>query len=98
MAKRQISSAASNSRVTGSVRPGGVGVPGQECPPPKTVQAATRVPAELLGAEADLGTVEPGRYADLIAVGGDPLRDISELLKVTFVMKGGVVYKRAEAE
>jgi imidazolonepropionase-like amidohydrolase len=66
--------------------------------PMAALQAATRVPAELLGAEADLGTVEPGRYADLIAVGGDPLRDISELLRVSFVMKGGVVYKGTGAE
>jgi len=66
--------------------------------PMAALQAATRVPAELLGAEADLGTVEPGRFADLIAVGGDPLQDIGEMERVTFVMKGGVVYKGAGAE
>jgi len=66
--------------------------------PMRALQAATRVPAELLGAEADLGTVEPGRYADLIAVGGDPLQDIGEMERVTFVMKGGVVYKGTGAE
>jgi imidazolonepropionase-like amidohydrolase len=40
-----------------------------------------------------VGSVESGRFADLIAVAGDPLADISELTKVRFVMKGGVVYK-----
>jgi imidazolonepropionase-like amidohydrolase len=61
--------------------------------PMAAIQAATRVAAELLGAESDLGTVEPGRYADLVAVAGDPLRDVAELERVTFVMKGGVIYK-----
>jgi imidazolonepropionase-like amidohydrolase len=42
---------------------------------------------------SDVGAVAPGRYADLIAVAGDPLRDIRELMKVTFVMKGGEVVK-----
>ena len=37
--------------------------------------------------------IAPGKLADVIAVGGDPLRDISELERVTWVMKGGVVYK-----
>ena len=40
-----------------------------------------------------VGTLTPGRYADLVAVEGDPLKDITELERVTFVMKGGVVYK-----
>jgi len=40
-----------------------------------------------------VGTLQPGRYADLIAVAKDPLADISELERVQFVMKGGVVYK-----
>jgi len=42
-----------------------------------------------------LGSIEPGRYADLIAVAGDPLKDVSELLHVRFVMKGGVVVMHA---
>jgi imidazolonepropionase-like amidohydrolase len=57
--------------------------------PLQAIASATRVGAELLGREADLGTVEPGRYADIIAVAGDPLADIAELEKVRFVMKGG---------
>ncbi len=43
---------------------------------------------------SDLGTVEPGKLADLVATPGDPLADISAVLKVEFVMREGVVYKR----
>jgi len=55
----------------------------------QAIESATRVGAELLGREADIGTVEAGRYADIIAVSGDPLKDIAELERVQFVMKGG---------
>ncbi|MGD8680957.1 MAG: amidohydrolase family protein, partial [Lysobacterales bacterium] len=55
--------------------------------------AATVNSAELLGWQDRVGRIEPGYYADLIAVDGDPLEDISELENVDFVMKGGVVYK-----
>lgn len=61
--------------------------------PMQAIQSATRVAAELLGQSANLGAVAPGRYADIIAVSGDPLADISVLERVRFVMKGGVVYK-----
>jgi len=61
--------------------------------PLQAIESATRVGAELLGREADLGTVEAGRYADIIAVAGDPLRDVAELEKVRFVMKGGQTVK-----
>ncbi len=61
--------------------------------PIQAIQSATIVAAGLLQAEADLGTIEPGRYADIVAVAGDPLQDISELEKVKFVMKGGKVFK-----
>ncbi|HEV8356537.1 MAG TPA: amidohydrolase family protein [Gemmatimonadales bacterium] len=60
--------------------------------PMQAIQAATSVAAALLDAARDLGAVAPGRYADLIAVAADPLKDITELQRVGFVMKGGVVY------
>ena len=59
----------------------------------QAIQAATRVNAELLGMEQDLGTLEPGKLADLIAVAADPLEDLSELERVTFVMLGGEVVR-----
>jgi imidazolonepropionase-like amidohydrolase len=57
--------------------------------PQQAIESATRVGGELLGREADLGTVEAGRFADVIAVSGDPLQDIAELERVKFVMKAG---------
>jgi imidazolonepropionase-like amidohydrolase len=62
--------------------------------PMQAIQAATREAARLLGQEADLGTVEPGKLADLVATPGDPLADIAAVLQVEFVMREGVVYKR----
>ena len=62
--------------------------------PLQAIHSATSVAAALLGQEADLGSIEPGRYADIVAVKGDPLADITELERVSFVMKGGVVYKQ----
>jgi imidazolonepropionase-like amidohydrolase len=62
--------------------------------PMQAIQSATSVAAALLGQEANLGTVEPGRYADVVAVKGDPLADVAELERVSFVMKGGTVYKQ----
>ncbi len=62
--------------------------------PLQAIRAATVEAAELLGWSDRVGAVAAGNYADIIAVAGDPLRDISELERVTFVMKGGVVYKR----
>jgi imidazolonepropionase-like amidohydrolase len=63
--------------------------------PIQAVRSATIVSAELLRASDDLGSVEPGRFADLVAVAGDPLDDISVLEDVAFVMKGGEVVKDA---
>ena len=57
------------------------------------IKAATSVAAEHLEMGDKIGTLEAGKYADIIAVNGDPLEDIEELLDVDFVMKGGVVYK-----
>jgi imidazolonepropionase-like amidohydrolase len=61
--------------------------------PAAAILAATRNAAAALGRE-DIGAVAAGRYADIIAVQGDPLQDITVLQNVGFVMKGGVVYKR----
>src|SRR5216110_2945996 len=60
--------------------------------PMQAIQSGTSVAAALLGQEQNLGAVAPGLYADLVAVSGDPLRDITELQRVKFVMKGGAVY------
>ena len=61
--------------------------------PAAAIQAATSRPAEMLGSKGDLGVVAEGAYADIIAVGADPLKEISELEKVKFVMKDGAVFK-----
>jgi len=62
--------------------------------PADAVFAATRNAAELLGAADRIGSVQPGRFADLVATAGDPLQDPAQFEKVTFVMKGGVIYRR----
>ena len=61
--------------------------------PAQAIQSATTVAADLLDVEKDMGAIEPGKFADLIAVLGDPLADIAELERVKFVMKGGQVFK-----
>jgi imidazolonepropionase-like amidohydrolase len=61
--------------------------------PMDAIKAATSRAAEMLDARGDLGEVAAGATADLIAVAGDPLKDIGELGKVRFVMKGGAVFK-----
>ena len=61
-------------------------------PPMAAIQSATREAARLIGVDKDLGTVEAGKYADLTAVPGDLLSDISLVRHVSFVMKGGVAY------
>lgn len=63
-------------------------------PPMFALQAATVSAAQLLGHEKDLGSLTRGKLADLIAVPGNPLEDISVMKRVSFVMKEGVVYKR----
>jgi imidazolonepropionase-like amidohydrolase len=62
--------------------------------PMEAIKAATSTAADLLGWSDRVGTIAPGRFADIIAVEGDPLKDISEMERVKFVMKGGVVYKK----
>ena len=57
------------------------------------IMAATRNAADLIGDSADIGSVQAGRYADIIAVSGNPLADITELERVRFVMKDGVVLR-----
>jgi imidazolonepropionase-like amidohydrolase len=62
--------------------------------PAQAIRSATLTAAELLGMQDKVGTIEAGKFADIVAVPGDPLRDVTELEKVNFVMKGGVVYKK----
>jgi imidazolonepropionase-like amidohydrolase len=62
--------------------------------PMQAIQSATSVAAALLDQQDNIGSLEAGRYADVVAVEGDPLRDITELERVRFVMKGGEVVKR----
>ena len=61
----------------------------------EAILSATRHAADLLGAADRVGSIQKGRFADVIAVNGDPLKDIAEMQRVTFVMKGGVVHKGA---
>ncbi len=61
----------------------------------QAIQAATSSAADLLGHSKEFGSIKPGKYADIIAVDGDPLQDISTLEQVQFVMKDGKVYKSA---
>lgn len=61
--------------------------------PMHAIVGATKIAAEVMGWSDRVGTLEPGRFADLIAVSGDPLATITELERVKWVMKGGVVYK-----
>jgi imidazolonepropionase-like amidohydrolase len=59
------------------------------------LRSATSVAAELMGWQDRVGTLEAGKLADVVAVKGDPTQDISEMTRVVFVMKDGVVYKDA---
>ena len=62
-------------------------------PAMQAIQSATTVAAEMLEKSNDFGTIEAGKFADIIAVSGDPLKDISELERVKFVMKNGEIFK-----
>lgn len=59
--------------------------------PLRALQTATLNPARRLGMAKDLGSIEPGRYADLILVAGDPSRNVGDVREVVMVMKGGVI-------
>jgi len=61
--------------------------------PAQAIRAATIVDAQMMGWEANVGSIERGKFADLVAVCGDPLADITELERVKFVMKGGQVVR-----
>ena len=61
--------------------------------PMQAIRSGTVVPAELLGWSDKMGTIEAGKWADVVAVSGDPLKDITELERVKFVMKGGAIFK-----
>jgi len=65
--------------------------------PLRAIQTATINDADLLGWADKVGTIEPGKFADLIAVEGDPLADVTTLERVKFVMKGGEVVKNQYA-
>ena len=60
----------------------------------QAIQAATSSAADLIGRSGQIGSIKPGKYADVIAVSGDPLQDIHLLENVQFVMKEGTVFKR----
>jgi len=62
--------------------------------PLAAIQAGTINAAKLLDWEHDIGRLAAGRYADIVAVPGDPLQDIEVLQRVRFVMKGGVVFRQ----
>jgi imidazolonepropionase-like amidohydrolase len=61
--------------------------------PMDAIVAGTKVGAEVLGLDTNIGTIEPGKHADIVAVEGDPIRDIRVLQNVSFVMKAGIVVK-----
>ena len=61
--------------------------------PAQAIRSATSDAADLLGRSKDIGSIAPGKFADVIAVSADPLADVRALENVGFVMKGGVVYK-----
>ena len=61
--------------------------------PLQALRSATTETARLLGAEQDIGSLEPGKYADIVALGGNPAEDIKALRQILFVMKGGKTYR-----
>jgi imidazolonepropionase-like amidohydrolase len=64
--------------------------------PAQALRSATMTAAELLGMQDQIGSLDPGKFADIVAVPGDPLIDIGQLENVNFVMKGGSVFRTAD--
>ena len=64
--------------------------------PCESLRAATVNAAMLLRREAELGSIEVGKYADIIACTGDPLEDMEELTRLAFVMKGGQIHRHEQ--
>jgi imidazolonepropionase-like amidohydrolase len=62
-------------------------------PPARAIQSGTMVNATVMGWGDRIGSIEAGKYADIVAVSGDPLTDITELQRVKFVMKGGRIIR-----
>ena len=61
--------------------------------PARAIQSGTTINAEAMGWSDRIGSIDKGKYADLVAVSGNPMTDISELQRVKFVMKGGTVIR-----
>jgi len=61
--------------------------------PAQAIQTATTVAADMMGWQDRIGSIEKGKFADIVAVAGDPLKDITELERIKFVMKGGQVIR-----
>ena len=66
--------------------------------PMDAIQSATSRAAEMLDMRGEIGVIAPGAYAEVIAVAGDPLKDVGELERVRFVMQNGVVFKNEFAK
>jgi len=66
--------------------------------PMDAIQSATSRASEMLDMKGEIGVIAPGAYAELIAVAGDPLKDVGELEHVRFVMQNGVVFKNDMAK
>jgi imidazolonepropionase-like amidohydrolase len=62
--------------------------------PAQAIQSATRNAADLLNMSDQIGAIDVGKFADIVATPGNPLEDVGELQKIDFVMNGGEVYKR----
>ena len=66
--------------------------------PIEAIRAATTTAAELMDWQDKVGSIEAGKFADIIAVKGDPLVDITEIERIKFVMKGGIVVRNDIAQ